>query len=466
LLATTRSPAARSINSSGGTKPRATRPRSCHGPDDHGNPRAVDAELEERIVRLRKELSKRGWDAGADTIRSHLLRDPTITRVPAASTLWRILVRRGFVVPQPHKRPKSAGHRFCAAMPNERWQSDTTHWQLAAGTDVEILNIEDDHSRLNIASDARHTTTGEDVVASFRRAFRRHDIPARVLTDNAAIFTGRPRGGGRVALELELDLLGVRLDHSRPRHPPTCGKVERFHQTQKKWLAAQPPAATLAELQRQPDRFRRYYNTVRPHRAIGRHTRPTPTPPAPRHTPPAPWSTRTTGSAGTAPTGSAWSPCATTPDCATSGSAANTPADASCSWSPTSTFGSSTPRSATRSANSPSIPSATTSPSAARQAPTPNQPEMQRCVSRHRIGTPDRIRTGATALRPALVHRVFAGQGPYWPRRTRTWAHIGHLPTHRRRELGGGGDGRPADVSGNVHPIWAFGMGAGAPAGI
>jgi transposase len=122
--------------------PRSRRP--------HGNPRAVDAELEERIVRLRKELSKRGWDAGADTIRSHLLRDPTITRVPAASTLWRILVRRGFVVPQPHKRPKSAGHRFAAAMPNERWQSDTTHWQLADGTDVEILNIEDDHSRLNI----------------------------------------------------------------------------------------------------------------------------------------------------------------------------------------------------------------------------------------------------------------------------------------------------------------------------
>lgn len=157
-------------------------------------------------------------------------------------------------------------------MPNERWQADTTHWQLADDTPVEILNIEDDHSRLDIASDARYTTTGEDVVASFHRAFRRQGIPARVLTDNAAVFTGKPRGGGRVALELELDLLGVKLDHSRPRHPQTCGKVERFHQTQKKWLAAQPPAATLAELQRQLDRFRRYYNTVRPHRAIARQT--------------------------------------------------------------------------------------------------------------------------------------------------------------------------------------------------
>ena len=77
---------------------------------------------------------------------------------------------------------------------------------------------------------------------------------------------------GRVALELELDLLGVRLHHSRPYHPQTCGKVERFHQTQKKWLAAQPAPVQIADLQRQLDRFRRYYNTLRPHRAVGRRT--------------------------------------------------------------------------------------------------------------------------------------------------------------------------------------------------
>ena len=247
----------------------ALRPRSKR---PHSNSRAVGPEIEDRIIRLRKELAKQGLDAGAETIRVHLQRDPTPGRVPAVSTIWRILVRRGFVTPQPRKRPKSAVTRFAAAMPNERWQADTTHWQLADGTGVEILNIEDDHSRLNLTSDVRTTTTGDDVVASFRRAFRRHDIPARVLTDNAAVFTGKPRRGGRVALEIELDLLGVKLDHSRPRHPQTCGKVERFHQTQKKWLAAQPPAATLVDLQRQLDRFRRYYNTVRPHRAIGRRT--------------------------------------------------------------------------------------------------------------------------------------------------------------------------------------------------
>jgi len=249
--------------------PRSRRP--------HSSPHAVPAEVEDEIVRLRKELTRDGLDAGADTIRTHLARraarsatspDP----VPAVSTIWRVLVRRGFVTPQPQKRPRSSWHRFEAEQPNERWQADTTHWQLADGTGVEILNIIDDHSRLDLLSTARPTTTGPDVVAGFRTAFGRYGIPASVLTDNGAIFTGTPRGGGRVALEVELDLLGVRFHHSRPYHPQTCGKVERFHQTQKKWLAAQPPPVSLAQLQRQLDWFRRYYNTVRPHRAVARRT--------------------------------------------------------------------------------------------------------------------------------------------------------------------------------------------------
>lgn len=237
----------------------------------HTNPRAISLDLEDRIVRLRKDLSKKGLDAGAETIRAHLQIAGT-ERLPSTSTIWRVLTRRGFVTPQPKKRPKGAGKRFCAEMPNERWQADTTHWQLADGTGVEILNIIDDHSRLNVLAKARATTTGTDVLASFRVAFRRYGIPASVLTDNGAIFTGKPRRGGRVALEIELDLLGVRFHHSRPYHPQTCGKVERFHQTQKKWLAARPTPATLADLQHQLDRFRRYYNTLRPHRAVGRRT--------------------------------------------------------------------------------------------------------------------------------------------------------------------------------------------------
>ena len=76
-----------------------------------------------------------------------------------------------------------------------------------------------------------------------------------MLTDNGAVFTGKQRGEGRVALELQLGLRGVRISHSRPYHPQTCGKVERFHQALKKWLAVQPRPATVAGLQRQLNRF-------------------------------------------------------------------------------------------------------------------------------------------------------------------------------------------------------------------
>jgi transposase InsO family protein len=103
-----------------------------------------------------------------------------------------------------------------------------------------------------------------------------------VLTDDGAVFTGRFRGGGRVVLEVTLHARGVLLSHSRPYHPQTCGKVERFLQTQKKWLATQPLATSITDLQQQLDQFGDYYNTVRPHRALGATPRPRPTPPGPK----------------------------------------------------------------------------------------------------------------------------------------------------------------------------------------
>lgn len=151
-------------------EPRSRRP--------HTNPRAISLDLEDQIIRLRQELSKQGLDAGAETIRSHL-QTSGVNRLPATSTIWRALTRRGLVTPQPRKRPKGAGKRFAADLPNERWQADLTHWQLADGTSVEIHHILDDHSRLAITSKARTTTTGPDVLTDFRAAFRRHGIPAQ-----------------------------------------------------------------------------------------------------------------------------------------------------------------------------------------------------------------------------------------------------------------------------------------------
>jgi transposase InsO family protein len=222
-------------------------------------------------VAARKELLDLGVDAGAQTIRVHLVRRHGENQVPSIATIWRILVRRGFVTPQPHKRPRSSFVRFEAQMPNERWQADITHWRLHDGTEVEILNVIDDHSRLLVASDGRVIFKAADVVGSFHGAADAHGFPASLLTDNGAVFTAAPRGG-RCALELECARLGIRLVHSRPYHPQTCGKVERLHQTLKKFLLRQGTIATVAELQALLDTFRAYYNEVRPHRAIGRRT--------------------------------------------------------------------------------------------------------------------------------------------------------------------------------------------------
>ena len=118
--------------------PRSRRP--------HTSPQRTSQATEDAIVALRKELTGSGHDAGAETIAWHLRQRAGCS--PAVATIWRILSRRGFVTPQPHKRPRSSWRRFEADLPNELWQADITHWPLADGSDAEILNILDDHSRL------------------------------------------------------------------------------------------------------------------------------------------------------------------------------------------------------------------------------------------------------------------------------------------------------------------------------
>jgi transposase InsO family protein len=243
-------------------EPRSRRP--------HTSPQRTSQVTEDAIVALRKDLAEAGHDAGAETIAWHLRQQSGCA--PSVATIWRILSRRGFVTPQPHKRPRSSWHRFQADLPNELWQADITHWPLAGGSDTEILNIVDDHSRLLAASTARAVFKAGDIVTDLHAAMARHGRPERMLTDNGAVFTGLYRGRGWVALERELAALGIALSHCRPYHPQTCGKVERLHQTLKKWLIRQDPAATVSGLQAQLDDFTSYYNTGRPHRATGRRT--------------------------------------------------------------------------------------------------------------------------------------------------------------------------------------------------
>jgi transposase InsO family protein len=248
---------------SAGLMPRSRRPKH--------SPTKTSSGLEDEIISIRKALSEDGYDAGAETIRVHLRRAHPRARVPSTSTIWRILKARGFVTAEPRKRPKSSYVRFCAALPNECWQADITHVRLARGSEVEVLNIIDDHSRACVASVARRTFKSIDVVAAFHEAAATWGYPASFLSDNAAVFTAEPRNGVCV-MESELARLGITFKHSRPYHPQTCGKVERFHQTLKRHLGARRPQRSIVTLQARLDGFVEYYNHVRPHRSLGRRT--------------------------------------------------------------------------------------------------------------------------------------------------------------------------------------------------
>jgi transposase InsO family protein len=245
----------------GALERRSRAPRSC--------PNRTSAEMVEAIVSLREQLQAEGHDCGAATIAFHLIE--RFEQAPSVSTIWRVLKKEGLVVSQPQKRPRSSLIRFEAELPNEMWQADVTHWGLAGTGHAEILNVLDDHSRLFLASRAFPTVKAADVVDVFRMAIALHGAPASLLCDNGAVFTATPRGG-KVLLQVELERLGIAAKNSRPYHPQTCGKVERLHQTLKRYLARQAPARTLAGLQEQLDGFTGYYNATRPHRALGGRT--------------------------------------------------------------------------------------------------------------------------------------------------------------------------------------------------
>ena len=241
-------------------EPRSRRP--------HTSPRRLPQTTIDLIVALRTELAGKGLDAGPHTIAWHLQHHHRLT--VSVASISRHLHTAGLVTPQPQKRPKSSYIRFAAEQPNERWQADFTHWRLAGGTHVEILCWIDDHSRYAISVTAHRRITTPIVLAEFTKATTAHGIPHSTLTDNGMVFTTRLAGGrgGRNRFEAELRRLQVRQINSTPNHPTTCGKVERLHQTLKKWLHAQPRAATITELQTQLEAFTDEYNHRRPHRSL------------------------------------------------------------------------------------------------------------------------------------------------------------------------------------------------------
>jgi transposase InsO family protein len=227
----------------------------------HHSPARTPAEVEDLIVRARKELAETGWDHGATSIRYRLLDTvPDTSIVPARSTIHRVLVRRGLVVPQPAKRPRRIFRRFVRSRANELWQLDGWQYVLADATVVTVISLIDDHSRLDLADYAAVSENGADTWKTVTLAISRYGPPAELVSDNGGAFTGKRRGF-TTALETNLQALGVHQFSSSVAHPQTCGKNERSHATARRWLAAQTPQpATLTELQHLLDQYRTGYN--------------------------------------------------------------------------------------------------------------------------------------------------------------------------------------------------------------
>ena len=247
-------------------EPHSRRPR--------GSPKAVSPQIVALILQLRHELTDQGLDAGSDTIVWHLAH--RYQQRVSRATVSRYLSRHGLVVPTLAKRPRSSYIRFQAALPNECWQADFTHYPLTRpdgrpGRDSEVLTWLDDCSRYALRVTVHPAVTGPLVVAGFRQAIAEYGIPSSTLTDNGMVFTTRYAGGkgGRNALETELRRLHVHQKNARLNHPTTCGKVERFQQTLKAWLRAQVQQPTSLELlQAMLDAFVSLYNEQRPHRSL------------------------------------------------------------------------------------------------------------------------------------------------------------------------------------------------------
>jgi hypothetical protein len=244
--------------------PRSRRP--------HRSPGAVDAGVVDAVVLARKELDAAGWDAGADQIgfwlQDHPGRWDSRRQVPSRATINRVLDRRGLIARVPQRRPHRSVRRFEADAVNTMWQMDGFEWHLSDLTKVVVLHLSDDCSRYDLALRAAKSENSYDVWQTVTSAMAEHGIPRLFLTDNGTAFSGRRRGWTS-RLEENLTALGVTAITSTPSHPQTCGKNERAHATVLKWLAKQPSAATLKDLQGQLDTYREHYNQQRRKKHLG-----------------------------------------------------------------------------------------------------------------------------------------------------------------------------------------------------
>ena len=226
--------------------------------------------VEDEIVAIRKELDRHGHEAGAATIAFHLAQRHGST--PAVSTIWRILSQRGFVTPQPHKRPKSSYLRFAAEQPNQRWQADITHWRLADDTGIEILNLLDDHSRYCLDSHTRRVFNAPTSTADSARRTDHSGIRPACSPTTAPCSPADPAATGGSPSRSPCTRVASASGTPGPTTRRPAARSNDSTRPSRTGCSSSHQRPPPRQLQTQLDTFRRYYNQVRPHRALGRRT--------------------------------------------------------------------------------------------------------------------------------------------------------------------------------------------------
>lgn len=244
-------------------EPRSRRPKS--------SPTKLTDDAKVQAIAVRSALEVSGLDFGPISV-FEKMKASGFDPVPSVAALARIFREAGVARLEPKKKPRAAYRRFVYPAPNACWQLDATEYVLTGGRKCVIFQLEDDHSRVAVASHVAPGETSEGALAVVKKGIAARGVPQRFLSDNG-LALNPSRRGWEGQLVTYLNSLGVEAITGKPYKPTTQGKNERFHQTLFRYLDKQPLAETMEELQAQVDAFDEIYNNERPHQGLpGRMT--------------------------------------------------------------------------------------------------------------------------------------------------------------------------------------------------